>query len=149
MQAVSSSEQFLNRYLLPQRIQQLCRPAHDWGPAGRKHTDDTTLNAIDSKTPLANGNYSCYLVTTLLESRKTGRTCPSVYVFYLFIGTFFDLFTYLSTYLTDSELVPRSFTDEELYEMERESPYLTRVSEEWEDEEDDGLHMKVPSRTKV
>nr|XP_027214213.1 sodium- and chloride-dependent glycine transporter 1-like isoform X2 [Penaeus vannamei] len=75
------------------RIQQLCRPAHDWGPAGRKHTDDTTLNAIDSKTPLAN--------------------------------------------------------DEELYEMERESPYLTRVSEEWEDEEDDGLHMKVPSRTKV
>ncbi|XP_071539610.1 sodium- and chloride-dependent glycine transporter 2-like isoform X5 [Panulirus ornatus] len=39
--------------------------------------------------------------------------------------------------------------DDEQYEMDRESPYLTRVSEEWEDEEDDGLHMKAPSRTKV
>lgn len=40
-------------------------------------------------------------------------------------------------------------TDEEQYEMDRESPYLTRVSEEWEDEEDDGLQMKTPSTGKV
>ncbi|XP_045625896.1 sodium-dependent proline transporter-like isoform X2 [Procambarus clarkii] len=39
--------------------------------------------------------------------------------------------------------------DDEEYEMDRESPYLTRVSEEWEDEEDDGLHMKAPTRAKV
>ncbi|XP_042214876.1 sodium-dependent proline transporter-like [Homarus americanus] len=39
--------------------------------------------------------------------------------------------------------------DEEQYEMDRESPYLTRVSEEWEDEEDDGLQMKAPARAKV
>ncbi|XP_076036937.1 sodium- and chloride-dependent glycine transporter 1-like [Oratosquilla oratoria] len=38
--------------------------------------------------------------------------------------------------------------DEELYEMERESPCLGPVSEEWEDE-DDGLHMKIPNRAKV
>lgn len=33
--------------------------------------------------------------------------------------------------------------------MDNESPYLTRVSEEWEDEEDDGLQMKVPSSAKI
>lgn len=42
-----------------------------------------------------------------------------------------------------------SFTDDEQHEMDRESPYLTRVSEEWEDEEDDGLQMKVPSNAKI
>ncbi|KAK3863344.1 hypothetical protein Pcinc_030881 [Petrolisthes cinctipes] len=36
--------------------------------------------------------------------------------------------------------------DDEQYEMDRESPYLTRVSE---DEEDDGLQMKSSSRDKV
>ncbi|KAK7067575.1 hypothetical protein SK128_014078 [Halocaridina rubra] len=38
--------------------------------------------------------------------------------------------------------------EDEQYEMDQESPYLG-VSDDWEDEEDDGLHMKVPSRTKV
>ncbi|XP_050707991.1 sodium- and chloride-dependent glycine transporter 1-like [Eriocheir sinensis] len=75
------------------RVQQLCRPAAEWGPADRRRVDDSTLNYIDSKTPLAN--------------------------------------------------------DEEQYEMDRESPYLTRVSEEWEDEEDDGLQMKAPSNAKL
>ncbi|XP_045129508.1 sodium- and chloride-dependent glycine transporter 1-like [Portunus trituberculatus] len=74
------------------RVQQLCRPDADWGPA-RRRTDDSVLNYIDSKTPLAN--------------------------------------------------------DDEQHEMDRESPYLTRVSEEWEDEEDDGLQMKVPSNAKI
>ncbi|XP_068230895.1 sodium- and chloride-dependent glycine transporter 1-like isoform X2 [Palaemon carinicauda] len=76
---------------LKARVQQLCRSGHDWGPPDRKRPQDPTLNAIDSKTPLAN--------------------------------------------------------DEEQYEMDRESPYLR--DDDWEDEEDDGLHMKVPSRIKV
>ncbi|XP_064100130.1 sodium- and chloride-dependent glycine transporter 1-like [Macrobrachium nipponense] len=76
---------------LKARIQQLCRTSPDWGPPDRKRHHDPTLNAIDSKTPLAN--------------------------------------------------------DEEQYEMGRESPYLR--DDEWEDEEDDGLQMKVPSRMKV
>ncbi|KAG0727458.1 Sodium- and chloride-dependent glycine transporter 1 [Chionoecetes opilio] len=74
------------------RVQQLCRPDAEWGP-NRRRTDDSALNYIDSKTPLAN--------------------------------------------------------DEEQNEIDRESPYLTRVSEEWEDEEDDGLQMKAPSSAKI
>lgn len=41
------------------------------------------------------------------------------------------------------------FIDEELYEMERESSYLGRHGGDWEEDEDDGLHMKVPKRTNL
>ncbi|KAL7641509.1 UNVERIFIED_CONTAM: hypothetical protein RMT77_007380 [Armadillidium vulgare] len=75
------------------RIQQLIRPAVDWGPIDRRRPAETNLNFIDSKTPLAN--------------------------------------------------------DEELYEMERESSYLGRHGGDWEEDEDDGLHMKVPKRTNL
>lgn len=34
--------------------------------------------------------------------------------------------------------------------MERETGYLNRGSEDWDDEEeDDGLHMKVPNRSRL
>ncbi|KAB7507898.1 hypothetical protein Anas_00450, partial [Armadillidium nasatum] len=75
------------------RIQQLIRPAADWGPIDRRRPVETNLNFVDSKTPLAN--------------------------------------------------------DEELYEMERESSYLGRHGGDWEEDEDDGLHMKVPKRTNL